>query len=182
MYDGEWGNNPTLFIEKTPLLNIGVYLEGTYLAKVTDTVALLADPIIQEAGCTLWDVEYVKEAGSWFLRIYIDKTSGISIEDCEAVSRPLSDLLDELDPIEGSYVLEVSSAGADRVLKKDSHFQQFIDSEVEVKLYRGKDGQKDWIGYLKTWDNGDITLQIGEDTPILFEKKEIALVRLYPRF
>ena len=79
------------------------------MAKVTDTVAQLALPFVQEAGCSLWDVEYVKEAGSWFLRINIDKEEGVSIQDCEAVSRPLSDALDEADPIEGSYVLEVSS-------------------------------------------------------------------------
>ena len=88
------------------------------MAKVTDTVAQLALPFVEAAGCSLWDVEYVKEAGEWFLRIYIDKEGGISIEDCEAVSRPLSDKLDEADPIEGSYTFEVSSAGADRVLKK----------------------------------------------------------------
>ena len=81
------------------------------MAKVTDTVAALAGPIVEKAGCTLWDVEYVKEAGEWFLRVYIDKDGGVSIDDCEAVSRPLSDLLDECDPIEGSYTFEVSSAG-----------------------------------------------------------------------
>ena len=88
------------------------------MAKVTDTVAQLALPFVESAGCSLWDVEYVKEAGEWFLRIYIDKEGGVSIEDCEAVSRPLSDKLDEADPIGGSYTFEVSSAGADRVLKK----------------------------------------------------------------
>ena len=87
------------------------------MAKVTDAVAQLALPYVEAAGCTLWDVEYVKEAGEWFLRVYIDKADGVSIEDCEAVSRPLSDKLDEADPIEGSYTFEVSSAGADRVLK-----------------------------------------------------------------
>ena len=83
------------------------------MAKVTETVAALAGPVAEQAGCTLWDVEYVKEAGEWFLRVYIDKAGGVSIDDCEAVSRPLSDLLDEADPIEGSYVFEVSSAGLD---------------------------------------------------------------------
>ena len=80
------------------------------MAKVTELVAALAAPIAEQNGCTLWDVEYVREAGQWFLRVYIDKPEGISINDCEAVSRPLSDALDEADPIEGSYVLEVSSA------------------------------------------------------------------------
>lgn len=152
------------------------------MAKVTETVSKLVEPFVLEANCTLWDVEYVKEAGSWFLRVFIDKQEGISIEDCEAVSRPLSDVLDETDPIEGSYVLEVSSAGADRVLKKPEHFQQFIDHEIEVKLYRGKDGQKDWIGFLKQWNDGELTLQVGDDEPMILEKKEVAQVRLYPRF
>ena len=104
------------------------------MAKVTELVAALAAPIAEQNGCTLWDVEYVREAGQWFLRVYIDKPEGISINDCEAVSRPLSDALDEADPIEGSYVLEVSSAGADRPLKKPANFQQFLGAEVDVRL------------------------------------------------
>ena len=116
------------------------------MAKVTDLVAQLAQPLAEAAGCSLWDVEYVKEAGTWYLRIYIDKETGVSIDDCEAVSRPLSDALDEADPIEGSYTLEVSSAGADRVLKKPEHFQRFCGEEVEVRLYRPKDGKKDFVG------------------------------------
>ena len=151
------------------------------MAKVTDVVAQLAAPVVEQAGCSLWDVEYVKEAGEWFLRVYIDKEGGISIDDCEAVSRPLSDLLDEADPIEGSYTFEVSSAGADRVLKKPEHFARFQGQEVEVKLYRPRDGQKDFVGMLQSWRDGDLTLDVGGE-PITFEKKEIALVRLYPRF
>ena len=106
------------------------------MAKVTDIVESLARPIVEEKGCTLWDVEYVKEAGVWYLRLYIDKEGGVSIDDCEAVSRPVSDILDEHDPIEGSYTFEVSSAGADRALKKPEHFAAFVGSEVDVKLYR----------------------------------------------
>ena len=151
------------------------------MAKVTDTVAALAAPVVEAAGCTLWDVEYVKEAGQWFLRLYIDKEGGISIEDCEAVSRPMSDLLDEADPIEGSYVFEVSSAGADRVLKTPEHFEQFMNTEVEVKLYRPREGRKEFVGLLRSFNDGDVTVDInGQDTE--FTKKEIALVRLYPRF
>ena len=95
------------------------------MPKVTEIAAGLAAPIVEACGCTLWDVEYVKEAGEWCLRVYIDREGGVSITDCEAVSRPLSDALDEADPIEGSYTLEVSSAGADRVLKKPEHFARF---------------------------------------------------------
>ena len=151
------------------------------MAKVADVVAQLALPVVEAAGCSLWDVEYVKEAGQWFLRVYIDKEDGVSIEDCEAVSRPMSDKLDEVDPIEGSYTFEVSSAGADRVLKKPEHFARYQDAEVEVKLYRPRDGRKDFVGLLKAYENGDLTLEVG-GAPMMFEKKEIALVRLYPRF
>ena len=151
------------------------------MAKVTDTVAKLALPFVEAAGCSLWDVEYVKEAGEWFLRIYIDKEGGISIEDCEAVSRPLSDKLDEVDPIEGSYTFEVSSAGADRVLKKPEHFAQFQGSEVEVRLYRARDGRKEFVGLLQSWQDGDVVLEVGGQ-PMSFEKKEVAQTRLYPRF
>ena len=151
------------------------------MAKVTDTVAQLAAPFVEAAGCSLWDVEYVKEAGEWFLRVYIDKEGGVSIDDCEAVSRPLSDALDEADPIEGSYTFEVSSAGADRVLKKPEHFAQFQGQEVEIKLYRPRDGRKDYVGVLTTYADGDVTIQVGS-APMDFAKKDIALVRLYPRF
>ena len=151
------------------------------MAKVTDTVAALALPFVEAAGCTLWDVEYVKEAGEWFLRVYIDKEEGVSIDDCEAVSRPLSDALDEADPIEGSYTFEVSSAGADRVLKKEEHFSQFQGAEVEVKLYRAKEGRKEFVGLLQSYEEGNVTLDVN-GTSVTFEKKEIALVRLYPRF
>lgn len=152
------------------------------MAKVTDLTAGLAQPLAEQAGCTLWDVEYVKEAGSWFLRVYIDKEGGVSIEDCEAVSRPLSDKLDEVDPIEGSYTLEVSSAGADRALKKPEQFRQFLGTEVEVKLYRPRDGRKEHVGILTEYgEDGSVTLDTA-GVPTAFEKKEIAQVRLYVRF
>ena len=151
------------------------------MAKVTDAVAALALPVVEQAGCSLWDVEYVKEAGTWFLRVYIDKEGGVSIDDCEAVSRPLSDLLDQADPIEGSYTFEVSSAGADRALKKPEHFAAFLGEEVEVKLYRPREGRKEFVGVLKGYEIGDVTLDVnGAETR--FSKQEIALVRLYPRF
>jgi ribosome maturation factor RimP len=151
------------------------------MAKVTDTVAALALPYVEAAGCTLWDVEYVKEAGEWFLRVYIDKEGGVSIDDCEAVSRPLSDALDAADPVEGSYTFEVSSAGCDRVLKKPEHFAQFQGSEVEVRLYRPRDGRKDYVGLLQSYADGDVTLDVN-GVSMEFVKKEVAQVRLYPRF
>ena len=150
------------------------------MAKVTDTVSALARPVVEGAGCTLWDVEYVKEAGTWFLRVYIDKEGGVSIDDCEAISRPLSDLLDEHDPIEGSYTFEVSSAGADRTLKKPEHFARFQGAEVEVRLYRPREGRKEFVGILKGYTDGDVTLEMGGREAV-FTKQEIALVRLYLR-
>jgi len=151
------------------------------MAKVTDTVAALAAPYVEAAGCALWDVEYVKEAGEWFLRVYIDKEGGVSIDDCEAVSRPLSDALDEADPIPDSYTFEVSSAGCGRVLRKPEHFRQFLGSEVEVKLYRAREGRKDFVGVLRAWEDGALVLET-DGVSAAFEKQEVAQVRLYPRF
>ena len=151
------------------------------MAKVTDAVAALALPVVESAGCSLWDVEYVKEAGAWYLRVYIDKEGGVSIDDCEAVSRPLSDLLDQADPIEGSYTFEVSSAGADRALKKAEHFARFQGVEVEVKLYRPTEGRKEYVGLLRDYQDGAVTLETAGQEAV-FTKQEVALVRLYPRF
>jgi ribosome maturation factor RimP len=151
------------------------------MAKVTEAAAALAGPIAAANGCAVWDVEYVKEAGTWFLRVYLDKPGGISIQDCEAVSRPLSDALDEADPIEGSYTLEVSSPGADRVLKKPAHFTAFLGSTVDVKLYRARDGKKDFTGELTGYAGGDVTVAAPAGT-LTFEKKDIAQVRLHVDF
>lgn len=148
------------------------------MAKVTDVVAQLAQPIVEQAGCTLWDVEYVKEAGEWFLRVYIDKEGGVDINDCEAVSRPLSDLLDEADPIQGSYTFEVSSAGLDRPLKKPEHFAACAGQQVDVRFYRPVDGCKEYTGALVGCD-GDGNVTVDDKT---FEKKDVAQVRLHVTF
>ena len=151
------------------------------MAKVTDLTAALAEPIVQEQGCSLWDVEYVREAGQWVLRVYIDQEGGVSIQDCEAVSRPLSDALDEADPIEGSYVLEVSSAGADRPLKRPEHFRQFLGAQVEVRLYRALEGRKEYVGILAGYEAGNVTIQM-ETGAQTFLKQDVAQVRLYVTF
>jgi ribosome maturation factor RimP len=147
------------------------------VAKVTDVVAGLAQPFVEEAGCTLWDVEYVKEAGEWFLRVYIDKEGGVCIDDCEAVSRPLSDALDEADPIAGSYTFEVSSAGLDRPLKKPEHFERSMGRQVDVKFYRPVDGRKERTGVLENYENGDVTVD-----GVRYSKQDIAQVRLHVTF
>ena len=151
------------------------------MAKVTDLAAKLALPVVEEAGCELWDVEYVREAGTWFLRIYIDKEGGVDILDCEKVSRALSDLLDEADPIEGSYTLEVSSAGAERPLKRPGDYERFMGSPVAVKLYQAKEGRKEFAGVLAGYDNGDVTVTVGERR-MTFLKNEVALCRLRIEF
>ena len=149
------------------------------MKKITELTAELAAPVIAERGCTLWDVEYVKEAGTWYLRVLLDKEGGVDILDCEAVSRRLSDLLDEADPIEGSYTLEVGSAGAERALKRPGDFQRYLGSPVLVKLYRNQDGRKEFPGVLTGYDEatGDVTITVGKQE-MTFAKKDIALVRL----
>lgn len=152
------------------------------MEKVTDLTARLAAPIVEEQGCSLWDVEYVKEAGTWYLRVLIDKEGGVDILDCEAVSRKVSDLLDELDPIEASYIFEVSSAGAERPLKRPSDFQQFMGSPVLLKTYKPVNGRKEFAGRLAGYDNGAVELDMGTAQPLRFEKQDIALVRLRVEF
>ncbi len=147
------------------------------MAKVTDVVAELARPIVEQAGCTLWDVEYVKEAGEWFLRVFIDREKGVDIDCCEAVSRPLSQLLDQADPIQNSYTFEVSSAGLDRVLRKPEHFAQCMGRTVDVRLYRPVDGCKEHTGVLTGYEDGSPTL---DGKP--FDKKDVAQVRLHVTF
>ena len=151
------------------------------MKKVTEIVAELAAPVAAEFGCELWDTEYVREAGQWFLRLYLDKAGGVDILDCENVSRKVSDLLDAADPIEGSYVFEVSSAGAERQLKRPSDFERFIGSPVLVKTYQNRDGRKEFPGVLKGYEDGDILLQIGTQE-LRFNKSEIAMVRLRIEF
>ncbi len=147
------------------------------MKKITEIVWELAEPVVVENGCSLWDVEYVREAGQWYLRLLIDKDGGVDILDCEAISRRVSDLLDEVDPIESSYVFEVGSAGAERALKRPGDFEKFMGSPVTLKTYKPKDGRKEFAGTLAGYEDGAVTLAIGQDT-LRFEKDEIALVRL----
>lgn len=153
------------------------------MKKITELVAEMAAPAVAEAGCTLWDVEYVREAGAWYLRLYIDKAGGVDILDCEKVSRAVEPLLDEADPIQGSYTFEVSSAGAERPLKRPSDFAQFLGSPVAVKTYQNRDGRKEFAGHLKAYDEatGAVTVTVGKEE-ITFAKSEVALVRLRVEF
>lgn len=148
------------------------------MSKITETVWQLAQPVAQANGVELWDVEFVKEAGTQYLRVYIDKDGGVDINDCEAVSRALDPILDEADPIPCSYVFEVGSAGIDRELKRPSDFEKFMGSRVQVKLYQPFEGQKSYVGALKGYAGGDVTLLVGQREVIL-KKPMVAQVRLY---
>jgi ribosome maturation factor RimP len=147
------------------------------MKKITDIVSALAGPIVSKHGCELWDVEYVKEVGGWVLRIYIDREGGVSLEHCEAVSRELDPILDENDPIPDAYTFEVSSAGAERALKRPSDFQKFLGHLVEVRLYKSKDGRKEYIGNLTAADGETVEISVN-GAPYKFAKPEIANVRL----
>lgn len=147
------------------------------MSKISQAVAELAEPIVKEAGCTLWDVEYVKEAGQWYLRVYIDREDGVSIENCETVSRALDPILDEKDPIPDSYIFEVSSAGLERSLKKPEHFARFMGETVEVKLYKAIDSAKSFSGTLAGYEDGAVTIEQG-DNKLTFEKSQIANVHI----
>lgn len=133
---------------------------GTFVPKerVTDIVEMLAQPIADEAGVELVDVEYKKEGANWYLRVFIDKPEGVDIDDCSRVSERLSDKLDEVDPIQTSYFLEVSSPGAERPLKKPSDFERSIGQFVHVSLYEPLDGQKSFEGELTAFDGTQLEL------------------------
>lgn len=149
--------------------------------KVTDIVTEFVQPIVEEKGCTLWDVEYVREGSERYLRILIDKEGGVDITDCEAIHRAVDPILDEKDPIAESYHFEVCSAGIERPLKRERDFIQFMGSPILVKLYRPRNGLKEIPGILRGYDNGAITLEAGKET-ITFTKSEVALVRLRVEF
>lgn len=148
------------------------------IEKRTEALVL---PIVDEFGFDLWDVEYVKEGSEYYLRAYIDKDGGITIDDCVDVSRKLSDRLDEDDFIDGEYILEVSSPGVERALKKDRDFDKSIGKDVYVKLYKAIDKQKEFVGKLISYDKTVVTVEIeGNNTE--FTRSDIALIRLYVEF
>ena len=138
-------------------------------------------PIVESRGFELVDVEYVREAGCWYLRGYIDKPGGITVNDCEDVSRAFSDILDEKDFIEDSYIMEISSPGLDRPLKKEKDFKRSLGTLVEIRTYRPIEKQKEFCGILNAYDSNSVT--IDEDgTERTFDKKDIALIRLAIEF
>ena len=135
-------------------------------------------PIIAEKGLEMVDLEFVKEGVNWYLRVYIDKDGGVNIDDCEAVSRALEVKLDEKDPIEQAYILEVSSPGIDRPLKKDADFVKYQGEIIDVKLYKAQDGSKQYQGRLLGLENGVLSIEEENGNVVKFEQKDIASVRL----
>lgn len=135
-------------------------------------------PIIDEYQFELVDVEYVKEGGTWYLRAYIDKEGGITVDDCELVSRKMSQLLDEKDFIDESYIFEVSSPGLGRPLKKEKDYKRSMGKEVEIRTYRAINREKEFYGILKSYDDSAVTIEMEDKTEMTFAKSEIALIRL----
>lgn len=151
------------------------------MAKPNNTEAKvlpILEPITAEKGLELVDLEFVKEGVNWYLRVYIDKDGGVNIDDCEAVSRALEVKLDEKDPIEQAYILEVSSPGIDRPLKKDADFVKYQGEIIDVKLYKAQDGSKQYQGKLLGLENGVLSIEEENGTIVKFEQKDIASVRL----
>ena len=150
--------------------------------KTTEICEALCKEKIESMGFELCDVEYQKEYGDWVLTFYIDKPSGVTIDECEAVSRAIEPILDEKDPIETEYVLSVSSLGIDRPLKKTRDFERAMGTELEIKLYAPLSGKKQWIGTLTAFDENSFTVETESKETLVIKKKDCALVRPNIRF
>ncbi len=142
------------------------------------TVWELAQPIAEQLGYELWDVRFEKEGADWFLRIFIDKEDGISINDCVDMTHALDEPLDEADPIDQSYCLEVCSPGLERPLKRDSHFEKSIGKPIQVKLIRPLNGERELKGTLTGYDNGSFELTLADGAKLVINKKEASYVKL----
>ena len=143
-----------------------------------NTVWQIAEPIAEKLGLEIWDVRFEKEGADWFLRVFIDKDGGVSIDDCVDMSHAIDKPLDEADPIEQSYCLEVCSPGLERDLKRDEHFLKFIGAPVMVKLIRPLEGQREYNGILESYDNGNFELRLADGTGLMINKKETSYVKL----
>ncbi len=151
------------------------------MAKGGNTVAAvraLAQPVAEALGLRLWDVRFLKEGATWYLRIFIDKPGGVSIDDCVDMTHALNPVLDEADPIEQAYCLEVSSPGIERELTRDEHFEAFRGAKIKVRTIRPVDGARDFNGTLEAFDDGQITLRTADGAGISFQKKEVSWVKL----
>lgn len=147
-------------------------------SNTVNVVWKIAEPIANELGYELWDVRFEKEGADWFLRVFIDKEDGISINDCVDMTHALDEPLDEADPIDQSYCLEVCSPGLERSLKRDSHFEKSIGKAVQLKTIRPIDGIREFKGVLESYDNGSLELVLEDGTKFVINKKETAYVKL----
>ena len=138
----------------------------------------IAEPIAEQLGLDIWDIRFVKEGTDWFLRIFIDKEGGVGITDCENMSRAIDKPLDDADPIEQSYCLEVSSPGVERELVRDEHFTQNIGEKIKVKMIRPVDGKREFSGILESYEGGNVTLRAEDESGITFTKKEASWIKL----
>lgn len=147
-------------------------------SKTEEAVFNLAEPIAKENGCFIYDIEFVKEGGLYFLRVYADKEGGINLDECEVISRALSDKLDESDPIKQNYYLEVSSPGIERKLKTKEHFERYIGEKIDIGLYKAIDKSKQLTAVLTGFDNGIITVDKNGET-IEIPQKETTFVKIH---
>lgn len=145
---------------------------------VTAAVRQIAEPIVDELGLELWDIRYLKEGADWFLRIFIDKDGGVDINDCEQFSRAIDAPLDELDPIEQAYCLEVCSPGLERDLTRPEHFEKYKGAAVKVRMIRPVDGVRDFSGTLEDHDGGSIVLRLEDGSAMNINKKETSFIKL----
>ena len=162
-------------------LKLNMEKEGVHMSKRETYEARteeLITPILERMHFELVDVEYVKEGGTWYLRAYIDKEGGITVNDCEAVAREMNEILDREDFVEDSYVFEVSSPGLGRPLKKEKDFKRSLGEAVDIKLYRAIERQKDFSGILTAYDADTVTIRYEDGSESTFDRKDIALIRL----
>lgn len=151
------------------------------MAKGGNTVKIvwdLAQPIAEELGLRLWDVRFLKEGSQWYLRIFIDKDGGVSIDDCVDMTHAINGPLDEADPIEQAYCLEVSSPGVEREFVRDEHFLSNIGEKIKVKTIRPVEGKREFSGILEAYDGGNVTLRCEDESGFTFTKKEASWIKL----
>lgn len=148
--------------------------KGNTVSKIFD----IAEPFAKELGLEIWDIKFVKEGTDWYLRIFIDKEGGVSIDDCVDLTHAITKPLDAADPISQSYTLEVSSPGIERELVNDGHFNRFIGENIMVRLIRPVDKVRDFKGKLLSYDNGDINIELADGKILTFNKKETSYVKL----
>ena len=151
------------------------------MAKGGNTVKIVWDivePLAAELGLSIWDVRFLKEGSQWYLRVFIDKDGGVGIDDCVNLSHAIDKPIDEANPIEQAYILEVSSPGVERDLVRDEHFTAFIGEKIKVKMIRPVEGKREFSGILESYEDGNITIRLEDESGFTFTKKEASFVKL----